>query len=198
MPTTQEIEAFIRQNAGMPIQQGAGQVADVTEDKINQAGQAAAAMKQAALAKLAGPQAPPQAAPPTPPVPNVQPNDPSMSAPDANSRMNAMIQTPLSGGTNLGFDGADRARAAQLALNNSAAPASGLPSDLQAQLDTARHQQMDQGPQQPLMRQFPQIHKRVMAKQPVTKQDIHSSIKPNEPLSDEQMEQLRKEREGEE
>lgn len=190
MPTTQEIEAFIRQNAGMPIQQGAGQVADVTEDKINQAGQAASAMKQAALAKLAGPQTLPQAPPQAPPIPNVQPNDPSMSPQDAQSRMGAMINAPLSGGTNLGLDGAAQARAAQLALNNSAAPASGLPSDLQATLDTARHQQIDQGPPQPLMRQFPQIHKRVMAKQPVTAQDIRSTIKPNEPLTDEQMEEL--------
>lgn len=94
MPTTQEIEDYIRQNAGVPIQQGAAQGSNAIENKMHQAGAAAMAMKQAALQQLSG--SPQQATPPpqAQPIPDVLPNDPSMSPKDAQNRMGAMIQAP--------------------------------------------------------------------------------------------------------
>jgi hypothetical protein len=76
---------------GQPLQQGAQHAGQAADDQIM-------AMKQAALRQLAGNPAPPQPQAPAPqpqlPISEVQPNAASMSAPEAQSRMGAMIQAP--------------------------------------------------------------------------------------------------------
>ena len=97
MPTQQEIEDYIRAHAGVPIQNAVGQAADTAQTQLNQMGNSAMALKQAALQQLsldgsnsARSLNPQQAQP----IPEVLPNDPSMSKNDTQSRMAAMIQAP--------------------------------------------------------------------------------------------------------
>lgn len=171
MPSQQDIENYIRQNAGMPIQQGAAQASDAVESGMNQAGQAAMAMKQAALQKLAGPQAPPPPPPQTPPVPNVLPNDPNMSPADQQSRMNAMIAAPLSGGTDLTLDGAQAQRQKMLDMYNAASAekaAGAQDPDMSGYSDV---------PKPNAARQFPHIQKKMKTGQPVTTEDIRATMK---------------------
>lgn len=114
-------EDSLREQVGQPLQQGMKRASDLTEDEYNQ-------MKQAALRKVAGikdaltPAPSISRPPPGPsgPVPQVLPNDPSMSSPDQQSRTNAMIAAPLSGGTDLSLDGAQAQRQKMLDMYNNA------------------------------------------------------------------------------
>lgn len=176
MPSVEDIEAYLRQNAGQPVQQGANKLGQAVEDKYNDAAdatsQAALSAKQAILQRLAGqPQA---VTPPTPPVPDVLPNSPTMSPQDAQSRMGAMIQAPLRGGTPMTFDAMQQQNAANMA-------ASGSPE--QSQEDMSGYKDFSQ---HPVLRQFPKIQAKVQAQKPITKDDIRSMTSPNEALSEDQ------------
>ncbi len=164
-------EDFARNNIGQPIQQGVGNAAQLTDEQI-------LALKQKALLGMAGSGAAAQVPAPPPPQAKSQmgvlPNDPSMTPQDQTSRMNAMIAAPLSGGTPLDFDTADKARAAQMELNQSA-PAS-APDDLSG------YSAYPPAPPQP--RQFPNIQKK-MAPVPA-KSDIRASTSPTQALTPEQ------------
>ena len=89
MPTYEEM---LRQQMGMPIQQGAQQIGQMADQGVM-----AAQQKLQALQQIAGNQ--PQALPPSPTQvsipPEALPNSPSMKPADALSRTQAMIQAPL-------------------------------------------------------------------------------------------------------
>lgn len=87
-------EELIRQHIGMPLQQGAQQLGQLT-DQAAQAAQQKLAALQAVSAKQAPPQQMPQAIAQAPDQSEVLPNDPSMSAADAQSRQQAMLNAPL-------------------------------------------------------------------------------------------------------
>jgi hypothetical protein len=156
-------EDYLRQNAGLPIQQSVGQAGQLTDDQI-------LAMKQQAMQAMAAspsqaPNAPP--IPPTPPVPNVQPNSPSMTPQDAQSRMNAMIAAPLSGGAALDFDTAAKMRAANLAAQAPSQQAT--PSeDMSGYTDVPK-------PQAP-GHQFPRIQAKVQKNKAAAQPDIRSTL----------------------
>lgn len=89
-------EDWLRQQAGIPIQQGAQAMGQVADQGVLAAQMKLQAMK--ALAQKMGGAGQGQGMAQLPPqnqmVPEVLPNAPSMTAGDAQSRMGAMIQAP--------------------------------------------------------------------------------------------------------
>ena len=165
-----DYEDMIHQQVGIPIQQATGQGANAVEGGIDQAGQAAM-QKIALLKQMTDGSAAPQAAPPVPPIPNVQANDPNMSPQDQQSRMQAMIAAPLSGGTSLNLDDAQAQRDKMLQMYNAASAEKAAGSqepDLSGYSDV---------PQQNAARQFPHIQKKIQSGQPINSQDIRATLK---------------------
>jgi hypothetical protein len=164
------------------FKQNATSQPDMEAQQAAQQAASAAQAKRAALQQLSG------NAPVTPlPIPQVQNNAATMSPQDQDSRMNAMIATPLSGGTPMTFDAMGAANQAQMAQNALAAPAGP---------DIATMNQ-DQSSPHPSIRQFPLIQARVKSGQPVTSQDIRNSIKANEAMTPEQEAKLNQQLAGE-
>ena len=95
-----DYEAWLRQHGGQQIQNMAGPnspMAQGTDQATNAAMMKLAALHQQGSGAAPVPQGgmPPQQPIPLPQQDLAQPNAPTMSAPDAQSRMNSMIQAPL-------------------------------------------------------------------------------------------------------
>lgn len=168
-------EDLVRQKVGVPIQQGANKAANLTEEQI-------LAMKHQALRGLSGM------------MPDARPNNemdlnqvsaPDMSQADQQSRMGASIQAPQAmeiAAAKLRQEGAQRDAGNQT---------------LNALEDSPMKGYSSYPAPAPAMRQFPNIQKKIEARQPVTKQDIHA-MQAKEMTPDLESEMFPKEKEEEE